>query len=99
MYAVLEMAEETTLAANVRALREASGLTQKELAAASGVGVTNIRQIEQGDVNDPRLSTLRAIAHALGVKPEALYEGVPRNPPQTRRGAKKKPRGDGDSSN
>ena len=49
-------------------LRHLRGLTQDELAAASGVSVDVIRRLEQGQRNTARLATLSAIAMALGAQ-------------------------------
>jgi transcriptional regulator with XRE-family HTH domain len=49
---------------NLRALREAAGLTQAQLAEATGLHQTTISDLELGR-GDLRLSTLRALAHAL----------------------------------
>lgn len=56
----------STLAANLVLARDASGVTQSELAARAGTSRATITQIESGR-GDPRLSTLGAIADALGV--------------------------------
>jgi len=48
------------------AWRKAVGLTQAQLAEKAGVRGATISDIEQGRI-DPRLSTLRALADALGV--------------------------------
>jgi transcriptional regulator with XRE-family HTH domain len=51
----------------MKALREASGLTQQELAVRAETNVGVIAAIEQGKTPDPRFSTMRDIAKALGV--------------------------------
>jgi transcriptional regulator with XRE-family HTH domain len=51
----------------LRALRDRAGLTQQQLATAARVSVSVVTQIEQGRTPDPRLSTLRVLAAALGV--------------------------------
>ncbi len=53
------------LAASVIELRRAAGLTQRQLAAKSGVQQADISRIEAGDAN-PTLATIAALAHALG---------------------------------
>lgn len=54
-----------SLGKRIRAIREAAGMTQSELATAAGIGrVTEVR-IENGD-QSPRYETLLAIARALG---------------------------------
>lgn len=57
---------------NVRRFRSLRGLTQGELAEKSGVSKQTVYAIEQARVEDPRVGTLRQIAHALGVSLLAL---------------------------
>jgi uncharacterized protein (TIGR03067 family) len=56
-------------------LREAAGLTQQQLATNAGLSSSNLGQIEQGQKRDPRISTPRALARALGVSIDALNQG------------------------
>jgi transcriptional regulator with XRE-family HTH domain len=56
-----------TLAAALRKHRRAAGLSQERLAQQSGVSDRTIRNIEGGRVTTPRLSSLRALADALGI--------------------------------
>lgn len=60
-----------TLAGSLSAARIATGLSQKELAASAGLSRATMVQLEGGE-GDPRLSTLSAIAEALGVSPVFL---------------------------
>jgi transcriptional regulator with XRE-family HTH domain len=55
----------------LRAARRRAFLTQAELAARSGVGLSTILRLERGDV-PAAFSTARALAEALGVAPDAL---------------------------
>jgi len=55
----------------LKALRERALLTQSELAAKAGVSEVTINRIE-ADRHDPRFSTIRKLALALGVSPEEL---------------------------
>jgi len=48
--------------------RRARGLTQAELAKASGVARSQLAGIERGEVDEPRPDTLRRLAAALGVE-------------------------------
>ena len=64
----------STLAANLVLAREASGLTQSDLATLASTSRATIAQIESGR-GDPRLSTLGAIADALGVSAFVLLLG------------------------
>lgn len=63
-----------TLARNLNAARGALGMSQDQLGAAAGVSRATINQLE-GAEGDPRLSTLVALAVALGVSPVFLLLG------------------------
>lgn len=54
----------------VRAYRRGAGLTQKELAAKARLSVAALQDIEQSRRRRPRLSTMAALAGALGLDPE-----------------------------
>jgi transcriptional regulator with XRE-family HTH domain len=56
----------------VRQLRKAAGLTQQALAVKAGLSVSAVVQLEAGRVPDPRVSSLKALARALGVTLDAL---------------------------
>lgn len=58
----------------LRAARLAAGLTQKQLAEASGVNQRQIQKVEAGDIKAGNMtaSNLLAIADALGVDPRRL---------------------------
>jgi transcriptional regulator with XRE-family HTH domain len=60
-------------AANVRAARRASGLTQEDIAGRSGIHPTEVSRIERG-LRDPRISTVLRLAAALGVPVSALVD-------------------------
>ena len=62
------------LGTRVRTLREAADLTQEALAAAAGTGRATMVRLENGR-HSPKLSTLRAIAQALGSPVEVLLAG------------------------
>jgi DNA-binding SARP family transcriptional activator/transcriptional regulator with XRE-family HTH domain len=51
----------------VRGWRRAAGLTQRELAARSGLSVTAVRDLEQGRTHRPQAGSLGALAGALGL--------------------------------
>jgi transcriptional regulator with XRE-family HTH domain len=55
--------------------REARGLTQEQLEAASLVTQGTISLIETGSVKNPSWSTVRALAAALDVDPRELRFG------------------------
>ena len=58
----------------LRRLRRAAGMTQEALAERAGVGVRTIRGLETGERADPRVTTVRLLADALGLSPEAREE-------------------------
>lgn len=59
-----------------RHLRESRHLSQTELAQQSGVLKATISQIELGRNTDPRYSTIKALADALGVTPEVVARAI-----------------------
>ena len=60
----------------LRALREAAGLTQLQLAAASGLTHEAISNLETGK-RAPYAATVRQLAQALGVAPERFVDPDP----------------------
>lgn len=59
------------LGERVRGLRRARGLTQEALARSLGLSVAYVSLIERGGRNPP-VTTVVAIAHALGVRPREM---------------------------
>ena len=59
----------------LRVVRTDRGLTQEELADASGLHRTEISLLERGK-RTPILDTIVAVAGGLGVTPSDLLEGV-----------------------
>ncbi|TNE53866.1 MAG: XRE family transcriptional regulator [Bacteroidetes bacterium] len=57
---------------NVRRIRMDKGLTQEELAEGAGISQVQIARIEAGKINTS-ISTVVAIAKALGVKEDELF--------------------------
>jgi transcriptional regulator with XRE-family HTH domain len=72
----------------LKELRKAAGLSQMELARASGLSLSVITQLEQGRATDPKLSTLKALAKALGCTLDELGQNGIDEPPK--RGRKPK---------
>jgi transcriptional regulator with XRE-family HTH domain len=68
------------LARQVKALREAAGLSQQALATAAGLSISVVAQIEQGKKADPKLSTVLALAGALRVSLDALVSESGKKP-------------------
>ena len=62
----------TPIGERLRAERKRAGLTQKELAAQTGMNHRHISAIEKGDTPDPRHSSICRLAHALNISVEAF---------------------------
>jgi transcriptional regulator with XRE-family HTH domain len=61
-------------------------MTQQAVAVAAGLSVSAVVQLESGTNKDPRMSTLKGIAAALGVTvDELLTDDVPAPPPEKRK--------------
>ncbi|MCD0452186.1 helix-turn-helix domain-containing protein [Actinocorallia sp. API 0066] len=60
------------LGERLRSVRKRRGVTQRELARLSGVSLSLVRKLEQGEREDTRLETLRRLAAALQVPTAAL---------------------------
>jgi transcriptional regulator with XRE-family HTH domain len=58
----------------IRMVRKAVGVSQEEVARRAGTSLKNVGEIERGLVTDPHYSTLRGIAHALGMPVEVLVK-------------------------
>jgi transcriptional regulator with XRE-family HTH domain len=56
----------------LKALRTRAGLTQQALAVKAGLSVSAVIHIEAGRIPDPRISTLKALAEALGCRIDDL---------------------------
>ena len=65
------MTERPWLGERVRRLREEQALTQAELADRSDVSVSTVSRLEQTSF-PVRAGTIRKLARALGVPPQAL---------------------------
>jgi transcriptional regulator with XRE-family HTH domain len=60
--------------ARLRQLREERFVSQRDLAKRAEVSPTTILHLETGENRNPRLSTVRKIAEALGIDPNELVE-------------------------
>ncbi|MET7934518.1 helix-turn-helix domain-containing protein [Streptomyces sp. NPDC005322] len=68
------MPEETDIGSSLRKVRKRRGLTQRELADASGVSLSLIRKLEQGEITDTRMETAHKLASTLRVPTSCLLE-------------------------
>lgn len=62
----------TPIATNLRKARERAHLSVYELAREAHVPASVIYRIENGEAQDPRISTLTALADALGLSLDQL---------------------------
>jgi transcriptional regulator with XRE-family HTH domain len=71
--------EPSDLGRFVRERREAAGLSQRQLALAASVSVSNISRLESGFHPTPSLELLRRVAEVLGIDMAELlsYRGIP----------------------
>jgi transcriptional regulator with XRE-family HTH domain len=60
------------LGKNLKRYREAKGWTQEQLAHEAGLVVATVNRVERGANESPTMTTLKALADALGVKVESL---------------------------
>lgn len=60
----------------LRALRDAAGMTQQELADAAGIHIITVSKLERGKI-DPSWTVVLAVATALGVRPNDFEEDEP----------------------
>jgi transcriptional regulator with XRE-family HTH domain len=66
--------DEQSLGLRVRALREARGLSLRQLAHAADVSESFVSQVERGVAN-PSVASLRRLAEALGASVGSFFEG------------------------
>ena len=59
---------------NLKRLRTRAALTQAELAERAGLTTAAVARVER-DEADPRMTSVRKLARALGVEPSELVEG------------------------
>jgi transcriptional regulator with XRE-family HTH domain len=74
--------EGSTLGQRLASLRKRRGLTQQQLAEASGLSRSLVRQLEQGERDDIRLETSRKFAAALRVPTTVLIGQAPPDEPR-----------------
>jgi transcriptional regulator with XRE-family HTH domain len=67
--------ERTGFGAKLKAIREAKGLTQQQLAETAGMNRYGLAKLEQG-VTEPYWPTVLKLANALGVTCEAFGGGA-----------------------
>jgi len=68
---VMDIMQPVKIGQRLREIRISRFLTQAELAEAAGIHVDQVGRIERDEV-EPRLSTIRKLAAALGVEPSEL---------------------------
>jgi transcriptional regulator with XRE-family HTH domain len=76
-----QASDSAAIGRRIRQERERQGWSQLRLAVEAGLIPNTIWRLERGKGEDPRLSTLRSIADALGVKLTDLLEPKPNGEP------------------
>lgn len=71
----LDVDDSNAIGSRVRDNRKLRGLTQQELARLSGLSVSLVRKLEQGEYGGIRLETVHKLAIALKVHTSALAVG------------------------
>jgi transcriptional regulator with XRE-family HTH domain len=61
------------LARRIKQFREAAGYSQQKLAVVAGLSTSVVSQLEQGTNDNPKTSTIRSLAAALGVTIDDLF--------------------------
>lgn len=62
---------------SLKAARQRRKLTQIQLARLSGIGQGLISKLENGQIAEPRFSTVMSLARALDLDPSALHFTAP----------------------
>jgi len=62
----------STLAKNIRKLREKKNISQDKLSKLAGIAHNTIIKIETGLIKNPKIETVQNIADALGVSLDEL---------------------------
>ena len=70
------MTPQERFGANLRRSRKQAGLTQEALRDSSGIHMTEISRIENGQ-KDPQLTTIVRLAAGLGIPAGDLLAGLP----------------------
>lgn len=67
---------------NLKSLRRAAGLTQRQLADAAGIFVTQVQKLESGEakIENLRWYTVLSLSDALGVSADKLRSKIARTP-------------------
>jgi predicted ATPase/DNA-binding XRE family transcriptional regulator len=79
--------DEASLAGRLRALREAAGFSQEELAERAGLSSHAISALERGTRTRPYPHTVRTLCDALGANADARAALIASVPPRTRHAA------------
>jgi transcriptional regulator with XRE-family HTH domain len=73
----MDLRQEMSVGDRLKIAREYVDITQEQLAERAGINVDTVRKLEQGQRQSARISTVNALAEALGIDTTALLLGVP----------------------
>lgn len=62
-----EKNKDSKIAINLKRIKKNKGLSQSDLCKKTGLAYHTIAKIENGATSDPRISSLKKIAEALGI--------------------------------
>src|SRR5215210_4154906 len=71
---------DVSIGARIKAARTAAEMTQMDVARRTDLSLQAVGDIERGIVRDPHISSLRQIAHALGIPVTQMLEDSFREP-------------------
>ncbi|MCO6010091.1 helix-turn-helix domain-containing protein [Actinoallomurus purpureus] len=77
----MDLRPDLSIGDRLKVARRHAEQTQEQLAERSGVNVDTIRKLEQGQRQSARVSTMNALANALGIETSALLFGVAEQEP------------------
>jgi transcriptional regulator with XRE-family HTH domain len=69
-----EKNKDSIIAVNLKRLKKDKRLSQSDLCKKTGLAYHTIAKIENGATADPRISSLKKIAEALGVTIDAFFK-------------------------
>jgi len=69
-----EKNKKSIIAVNLKKIKKDKGLSQSDLCKKTGLAYHTIAKIENGATTDPRISSLKKIAEALGITIDTFFK-------------------------
>jgi transcriptional regulator with XRE-family HTH domain len=73
---IMDLRQDMSIGDRLKVAREYFDITQEQLAERAGVNVDTVRKLEQNQRQSARISTVNALADALGIDTTALLLGI-----------------------